>query len=452
MTGPLVQTQRQLARPISFGVEDRTVERPSPGAAPSAFRIWEAGVNVTDDGPTVFSRQSAQLLMDEQAERGNLSSIDFDHLSLRTDRPAEAGRAAGWCTLGVRADERGEPELWAENVEWCADVKAGLEEQPPRWRYFSPACDVNVDTREVISYLNTALCINPKTHNNNMLATRASRKEEAMTKAQRDTLAVLNAMKASMSSDGEHKAAAESMYAMHGGAEEHEKLTKLAAESDPPESKPAESAAEGDEPAESTAAAEEPSPPTSRSPGSTEPAKATQVAASVSVAAARRPSAAAKPAKADEADPRLMATVQQMAARLAAVEADNEAMKEERRKHRVAQILASRRDLSTELRASLGGLRASQVRKIVDAIPKPARAVAPTATVTATRGADQGTDVSPAPPSVQAEVDKAMRIPAPAGHAQGFGKVIKGERQFHTRRPSEWREEQARAAAKGTVN
>lgn len=144
------------------------VERPAPGQAPSAFRIWMFGENTTDHGPTIFSERSAALLMTEQELRGNLYSIDVDHMSLNATSPVEARKAVGWHRLEVRDDG-----LWAVQVEWTAAVKTGLESLPPEWRYFSPAYDVDPRTFEVVSYMNTALTNNPATWGVTSLATRA---------------------------------------------------------------------------------------------------------------------------------------------------------------------------------------------------------------------------------------------------------------------------------------
>lgn len=123
---------------ISLEATDATlVERPGPGLAPTAFRIWAAGENTSDDGPTLFTPKSADLLLAEQAARGRLYPSDFDHLSLVSNRPAEAGRASGYHRLEVRTGPMG-PELWAVDIEWCADVKAGLEEQPPTLEILLP--------------------------------------------------------------------------------------------------------------------------------------------------------------------------------------------------------------------------------------------------------------------------------------------------------------------------
>lgn len=158
---------------------DEGVERPAAGEAPTAFRIWRAGENKCDDGSIFFTKKSAELLMAEQESRGRLLSIDFDHLSMVNDRPAEAGRAAGWHRLETRGPDD-EPELWAAAVEWSPDVKEGLEETPPRWRFFSPAFYTDED-KQVTSYINLALCINPMTHGIPLLASRKLTKETPMT-------------------------------------------------------------------------------------------------------------------------------------------------------------------------------------------------------------------------------------------------------------------------------
>ena len=144
------------------------VERPTRGTAPSAFRIWKAGTNVTDYGPHEFTERSARMLMAEQAKRGNLYAVDVDHMSLNPEAPPESHRAVGWHRLEVR-DGDGGPELWAVDCQWTDAVRAGLESTPPEWRYFSPAYDVK--DGEIVSYLNTALTNNPATHQVTALAT-----------------------------------------------------------------------------------------------------------------------------------------------------------------------------------------------------------------------------------------------------------------------------------------
>ncbi len=183
-------------------VGDEGVERAGPGKAPTAFRIWRAGENMADDGPVFFTEESARLLLEEQASRGRPYSIDFDHLSLATNRQAMAGRAAGYHVLEVRQGEDG-PELWAVRVDWCRDVKDGLEQDPPLWRWISPAFRQN-DAAEITSYINLALCINPMTHGLPSLASSTSERKHAMTAE--EMLSQLDAM-IEATEDADQKAA-----------------------------------------------------------------------------------------------------------------------------------------------------------------------------------------------------------------------------------------------------
>lgn len=189
---------RTLAVLIDSTGNDPCVERSAPGVAPSAFRIWKAGENQSDDGSIFFTPASATALMAEQEARGRLYSSDFDHLSVIPNRPAESGRASGWHRLQTRPDATGAPELWAVDINWCTDAKAGLEEQPPRWRYFSPAFKTSGDG-EVTSYVNFALCINPLTHQLPALAAQMTEKEMGMNK--KSLLAALASLKSSASAD-----------------------------------------------------------------------------------------------------------------------------------------------------------------------------------------------------------------------------------------------------------
>lgn len=178
------------------------VERDASGA-PIAFRIWPAGEHKTDKGDWIFSRASAAALMAQQAERGNLFSIDVDHMSLNQDSPVESRKAVGWHRLELRDDENGEPELWACDVQWTDTVRSGLQKSPPEWRYFSPAYDVDRATREVTRYINTALTNNPATHNVTALAASAAVSDNGAIMAKVDIDATLAALRAGADSDDE---------------------------------------------------------------------------------------------------------------------------------------------------------------------------------------------------------------------------------------------------------
>ena len=154
------------------------VERPGPGKAPTAFRIWAYGTNECDGKPVVFTERAAEALIAEQTARGRLYSFDYDHRSLIPDVSPEAGKAAGWHVLEVREYD-GKPELWASQCDWTAEARAGVESTPPEWKYFSPCFEVHSETREVVSYINTALTNNPLTHGLPALASAVSRAEGA---------------------------------------------------------------------------------------------------------------------------------------------------------------------------------------------------------------------------------------------------------------------------------
>lgn len=156
--------------------------------APTEFRIWKYGDNPNDYGSTNFTENSAKFLMDEQKKRGNLYSIDYNHMSLRDVGPIDSTKAAGWHRLEVRKDSTGKPELWAVNVEWSDPAKKGLEANVPEWRYFSPAFYQSEDKAEVYSYINTALCINPATFNNTMLASRKADKKVNLTNIRKNSM------------------------------------------------------------------------------------------------------------------------------------------------------------------------------------------------------------------------------------------------------------------------
>lgn len=131
------------------------------GKAPTEFRVWRAGENPTDFGVHVFSASSAKSVMAVYEKRGNTLVVDYDHKSIRSDGPADAGKAAGWFVPEVR-----DGEMWATRVEWTAAARAGIEAK--EWRYFSPTYFTRGG--EIVRLVNIALTNNPATHNLEPLA------------------------------------------------------------------------------------------------------------------------------------------------------------------------------------------------------------------------------------------------------------------------------------------
>jgi phage I-like protein len=345
------------------------VERSAPGAAPTAFRIWRAGENPTDKGPTNFTEKSARELIADQAARKNLFSIDVDHLSLSAVAPPEARKAVGWHTIEVRRDANGAPELWATGVEWTDVAKSGLEKDPPEWRYFSPAYDVDKKTREVTAYLNTALTNNPATWAVTALASQAiggPMADEPKKMSKEDVLAALTAF-------------------ANGTEEDIKKCAKAALAAFGQPAEPSKDEPAKDEPAKD------------------EPAKDT----SAPVAAT-----ASSGTGADDPVVALAAKVQSLEAKIAKDEDDKER----------SRLFASRPDFTPEVKKALEGKPLETLRFAVETFPRGAKGgAAGTATVTATRGAGQGegsdgTDRTPRlSPEEKQKLDVRMGIKAESG-------------------------------------
>lgn len=335
---------RWLASVASIAATDG-VERDANGT-PTAFRIWRAGENRTDHGTHTFSKASAQALMAEQAVRGNLYSIDVDHLSLDKQAPPESRKAVGWHRLEVR-----DGELWAVDVEWTDAVRAGLTKTPPEWRYFSPAYDTEKKTGEIVSYLNTALTNNPATWSVTALATR------------RGPMNLQSIAAALFGDDPEKKKEARATIAAMSDLEQKawKAYQKAALDGGDDDAPAAESKATEDEPAkEPTKAAEEPA----KEPAGDEGEKA--------AIAAKRAAEGEALAKLGEQDRRI---------------AQLEKVKEEQDR---ATILATRPDLTKSQLEVLAKKPVAELPDYLALIPAPAVDPAAAARVTATRGNARG--------------------------------------------------------------
>jgi hypothetical protein len=330
------------------------VERGADGS-PVAFRIWKAGPNVTDHGVHVFSPESGKKLLAEQAARGNLYSIDVDHMSLSPDAPPESRKAVGWHRLDVRAGE-----LWAVDVQWTDAVRGGLTKDPPEWRYFSPAYDVAKKTGEIVSYANTALTNNPATWSVTALATAtANRGTRTM-----DMKAIAAALFGD--DDDKKKEARESIAKMSELEKKAWKAYKAASldegeepkKDDPKEEKKAGAETPKEEPKEEKKAGED--------PPKEEAAKAAVAATKV------------------EAD--LLKTIGDQGKRLLELETV-------KAKGEIEAILAVRPDLTEK---QLAHLRTKsdpkEVQTLVDLIEAPVLDTAAAAKVQATRGSHSGTE------------------------------------------------------------
>lgn len=361
--------------------------------APNEFRIWRSGANPTDHGVHFFTERSAALLMQEQAARGNLYSIDVDHLSLSKDAPVESRKAVGWHRLEVRGEE-----LWAVQVQWTDTVRAGLEKSPPEWRYFSPAYDVDEQTGEIISYLNTALTNNPATWSVTALSTKTrlaclqigSKVNTMATKAD-----ALKAYLKTMAEDDDEGVSSKAKAA----------LAALDA-MDPPEHKEP----DGDEPKSDAKAAEDE--PEKKAGEDDADKKATKAAEDD----------ADKKAAEDDADKKARKAasrvVADLDAQLEAVKSELATYRKEREETEKRALIASR-SMSKELATKLSKQPLSIVRELTSALPpKPTKDFAAAEKVQATRGAE--TSMIAAQPGAFDDLDRRMGIvrPGPAINEQ----------------------------------
>lgn len=341
------------------------VDRNEPDGPPTAFRIWRAGDNTTDHGPTFFTERSAALLLEQQARRGNRYSIDVNHLSLDKSAPLENQRAVGWFDIEVRGGE-----LWAVNVEWSDTVRGGLTKTPPEWRYHSPAYDVDANTGEVLSLTNLAITNNPATWSVTALASCGAQRSVSRMK--------LEDIKAAFEgADDEKKAAAWAAIAKAMASSDSdgdgdkdkpadEKKDSKKAAGDEPEKKDAEDAPE-------------------KKDGADEPEKKDTKATSdvASVLAAQD-------------------------ARLRKLEAENATLRKGKEDDERKALIASR-VMSRELASALASKPLAVVKDICAAMPvKVETDTKSTETVTATRGASQNTPALPA--EEKAELDRRMGI------------------------------------------
>ena len=349
---------RILATAIALASDG--VERDANGV-PTAFRVWKAGPNATDYGVHIFSARSAELLMAEQETRGNLYSIDVDHLSLNEKAPPESHKAAGWHRLDARKGDEG-PELWVVAAEFGEPFKGGLTKDPPEWRYFSPAYEVSKETGEIVSYLNTALTNNPATHYVTALATRIAANRGNMSKFAAVAAALLG-------DDDDKKKEAQAAYEAMS-EEDKSECKKAYAEASI-------AAAFGEDGGEGGGGGEggEPKPKPKPDPKDEEATRA---------AAARR----AGTTQTVESTAALLAQIGEQDKRLKALETETEAEKR-------TKIIAARTDLTDGQRKYLEGRPLKEVEQLLASpllAPKgqpTTRAAAVQPGVTATRGATQ---------------------------------------------------------------
>jgi uncharacterized Zn-binding protein involved in type VI secretion len=143
-------------------------------AASGRFRIFKEGKIQTDHGLSVMTPSAGRSVIAQFKARGNDMMIDLRHFSISPTATREQSEAMGWipCPNGLEyVDGDG---LYAVNAKWTPEVKAGLECDPPKWKYFSPLYNQDKKTKLITSLDNVALTNMPATHQLNRLAAERS--------------------------------------------------------------------------------------------------------------------------------------------------------------------------------------------------------------------------------------------------------------------------------------
>jgi hypothetical protein len=128
------------------------------GALPTEFRIFKYGANETAKGTCIFDEEAAASVMARFQKEGRDLMIDLEHHWSENSASArpDAADARGWCKLEVRNGE-----LWATSVTWTPDGARRLTEKTQR--YTSPLfLERKADSR-VVRVVNVALVANPAT-------------------------------------------------------------------------------------------------------------------------------------------------------------------------------------------------------------------------------------------------------------------------------------------------
>lgn len=337
---------------------------------------------MTDKGPTIFSPRSAELLMLEQASRGNPYSFDIDHMSLNADAPVENHRAVGKHQLEVR-DGDGGPELWCVSVRLAPFIVAGMQCDPPEWMSFSPAYDLDAKTNEVISYLNTAITNNPATWNVTQLANRTDKGAMHMALSKADMIAAFSHMAKGEMDSGSMSSFAQAMLAMIQGGAVKTAEDEPHAEPDGDEAPKADAEPDGDEAPKEDA----------EEPDGDEEKTATKATKELMDLAREVQTLKASMAKRDDDEKR-------------------------------AKLLASRSDFDPKVVSILKKAPLSQVEFAVNTFPRSTPNLAAAQHVQATRGAEQGGG-SKIEKTIADSIDAKMgiRSSAPAIRTEEGGRV-----------------------------
>lgn len=284
-----------------------------PGKPPQEIQLWRIGDNPTDYGVHRWTERSAREVMAGYERRGNPLQIDIDHNCAdppKSDAPVPTG---GYARLELRD---GAPWLV---FDWSAYA---IEQIATRQRLFlSPEYFVDKQTGEIVKLVRVSLVSSPGTHNARMLA--SAKRVRAGGHRMDPTL--LAALKAILEAEDPKEA-----------------LGNLLAELE---------AGSGDKPQE----------PAATESGDGAPAEPSEEEDK------DKPAAAKAKASAKDSDQSI-----ELAQRVAALEADNLALKEEKRKAQIGEkIAAAGNRIPDSLKAFAATLDLDKLEKFIAGLPEP---------------------------------------------------------------------------------
>lgn len=163
---------------IDFAVLRRNCDGFTADNIPTAFRILAAGENQTDKGPLVYTPDSARMVAEAFARRGNPLAIYYEHedqlpLEKRGGAPMKGACAAPSADLDAAHGDPAALECWAQAVDWTEEAKRQIK--AGERRQISPVAAFDKETREVVEILNVSLCSEGATHFGTLLASRSGR-------------------------------------------------------------------------------------------------------------------------------------------------------------------------------------------------------------------------------------------------------------------------------------
>lgn len=130
---------------------------PEGDEPPSAFQLFGAGLTHTTKGDVLFDNDAADAVLAALAEHGkDQLPIDYDHGMLSIVTTPDSGKAAGWFTPAIY-----EGALWASDVQWTPRAADALKNR--EFRFYSPAVELDSESRRVKRLINVALTNLPAT-------------------------------------------------------------------------------------------------------------------------------------------------------------------------------------------------------------------------------------------------------------------------------------------------